>query len=404
MTLTKLAASPIGACTDNPATPCAMSREKGGGDREAVSSGKSNGIGQKLADAYRIATNRVWRSYLGGRTLDCISGITNPQDSHFPEDWLLSDTLARNVGREQFAEEGISLLKEPDGTLIPFTRLLADYPQELLGQAHCQALGHRAGFLLKYLDAAIRLHIQCHPSVPFARRFLNSDCGKTEGYYILGVRPECEGYLYLGFQRAPSPAQFKEAVAAQDTAAILGAFDKIPVRRGDCFIVPGGVPHAIGEGVFMVEMMEPTDFAVRVEFERGGYVLPEAARFMGRGIDFAMSMFEFLSRNVDQVRHDFFVTPQPLPIDGDAQRFSLIDSRKTDRFRLERMVVDGEAAVEHDSLRALMVISGSGTIECGRCRFSASLFDRFLVPWQSRLVRISGKMELLAALPRSIRP
>jgi mannose-6-phosphate isomerase len=40
-------------------------------------------------------------------------------------------------------------------------------------------------------------------------------------------------------------------------------------------MVPGGMPHAIGEGVFMIEVMEPTDFAVRIEFERGGYVLPE---------------------------------------------------------------------------------------------------------------------------------
>ena len=356
----------------------------------------------RLADAYRITPNRVWRSYLGGRTLDCISGVATPQDSHFPEDWLLSDTLARNVGREEVADEGISRLEGEGGAVIPFTRLLAEAPEGLLGQRHCRALGHRAGFLLKYLDSAIRLHIQCHPSIPFAKRFLNSDCGKTEGYYILDVRPGCEGYLYLGFQRAPSPEQFKEAVATQDTSAILSAFDKIPVRRGDCFIVPGGVPHAIGEGVFMVEMMEPTDFAVRVEFERGGYVLPEAARFMGRGIDFAMSMFEFRSRDVEQVRRDFFVTPQTLPISGDAERFSLIDARKTECFRLERIVVDGEAMVEHDALRALMVIAGNGTIECGQRRFSASQYDRFLVPCQTREVRLIGKMELLAALPRRI--
>ena len=43
----------------------------------------------------------------------------------------------------------------------------------------------------------------------------------------------------------------------------------------------------------MVEIMEPTDLTIRIEFERGGYVLPENARFMGRGIDFALSMFNY---------------------------------------------------------------------------------------------------------------
>ena len=352
----------------------------------------------KLADGYRIAPNRVWRSYLGGSTLDRISGAEQPADTHFPEDWLLSDTLARNPGREEFPEEGISKL-ENEGHVIPFTTLLNSNPEELFGPDHCRKLGTRAGFLLKYLDSSIRLHIQCHPSVPFAKKYLNSDCGKTEGYYILGVRPECQGYLYLGFQRAPQPERFKTAVASQDSQSILACFDKISVKRGDCFIVPGGVPHAIGEGVFMVEMMEPTDFAVRVEFERGGYVLPESARFMGRGIDFAMSMFEFQSRTIERVKQDFFITPRTLPVSGNGIRESLIDARKTDRFRLERIVVKSEAAVLHNSFRVFIVLEGAGEMVCGNTRFTVRQYDRIMVPYRTREVRFSGKMELLAALP-----
>ena len=352
----------------------------------------------KLADGYRIAPNRVWRSYLGGSTLDRISGAEQPADTHFPEDWLLSDTLARNPGREEFPEEGISKLESGEG-VISFVRLLKEFPEGLFGPEHCRTLGNRAGFLLKYLDSAIRLHIQCHPSVPFAKKYLNSDCGKTEGYYILGVRPGCQGYLYLGFQHAPDPEQFKAAVAAQNSSAILAGFEKIPVKRGDCFIVPGGVPHAIGEGVFMVEMMEPTDFAVRVEFERGGYVLPESARFMGRGIDFAMSMFEFKSRSIDQVKRDFFINPRPLPLFGSGSRESLIDERKNDRFRLERIVVKDEAAVIHESFRVFIVLEGNGELVCGKTRFPVRQYDRIMVPYQTLEVRFSGKMELLAALP-----
>ena len=63
-----------------------------------------------LEPCYRLAPNRVWRTYPGGRTLDQIEGVRKPEDSHFPEDWLLSTTAARNVGREEFPDEANYLL------------------------------------------------------------------------------------------------------------------------------------------------------------------------------------------------------------------------------------------------------------------------------------------------------
>ena len=65
----------------------------------------------------RILPNRVWRTYPGGRRLDELAGTVPAEDSHFPEDWLLSDTAAVNPGR---APEGVSLL-EFDGKPIAFT-------------------------------------------------------------------------------------------------------------------------------------------------------------------------------------------------------------------------------------------------------------------------------------------
>ena len=34
----------------------------------------------KIRDCYRIAPNRVWRTYLGGKTLDANSGIEPPEE------------------------------------------------------------------------------------------------------------------------------------------------------------------------------------------------------------------------------------------------------------------------------------------------------------------------------------
>ena len=68
------------------------------------------------ADFYRLAPNRVWRTYLGGATLDAIYGKPAPADSHFPEDWILSTTRAVNAGRES-VEEGVSRVVSESGEL-----------------------------------------------------------------------------------------------------------------------------------------------------------------------------------------------------------------------------------------------------------------------------------------------
>ena len=38
-------------------------------------------------------------------------------------------------------------------------------------------------------------------------------------------------------------------------------------RAGDAVLCPAGVPHAIGAGVFLVEIQEPTDFSVLLEYD-----------------------------------------------------------------------------------------------------------------------------------------
>jgi len=68
----------------------------------------------------------------------------------------------------------------------------------------------------------------------------------------------------------------------------------------DVFIVPGGLPHAIGEGILMVEIMEPTDLFVRAEFSRAGVLLPEEKRYLGRDVEFALAMFDYTVFPLDE--------------------------------------------------------------------------------------------------------
>ena len=225
------------------------------------------------------------------------------------EDWIASTTRAVNRGREHIAEGVSQALVGHDRTPRDFAQLLASDPEYFLGAAHVKKYGAQPQLLVKFLDSGTRLHFQVHPTREFAQRVLGAPSGKTEAYYVLGSRPpetpsksrpkalptvspsEPTGYIYVGFQRPPTPAQLREYILTQNIAAIEACFDKIPVQPGDTFIIPGGTPHALGAGLFLVEIQEPSDLVVRFEFERAGYVLPEAARFMNRDVDFALTVF-----------------------------------------------------------------------------------------------------------------
>ena len=151
-----------------------------------------------------------------------------------------------------------------------------------------------------------------------------------------------EPYIYAGFQRSPSRAQLKGWIENQDIESIENCFDRIPVKPGDVFLIPGGRPHALGEGILMLEIMKPSDLAVRFEFERCGFVIPEAARFMGRDIETALDVFNFEPVPPDRVDAEFRCDPKVLSSDEHGNRLEeLIGADKTACFTIKRSSVNG---------------------------------------------------------------
>ena len=348
-----------------------------------------------------LSSNRVWRTYPGGMKLDLMEGCEHPVDGHFPEDWIGSTTLAINKGREHLVEEGLSKITVADETLM-LKALCEQQPNALLGARHFKKYGTNTQVLLKFLDSAIRLHIQCHPTIPFAQKHLNSNSGKTEGYIILSIRDDVKDpYIYMGFQYPPEKAAFKRMIEQQDSDAILACFEKIPIKPGDVFMVPGGMPHAIGEGVFMIEIMEPTDFAVRIEFERGGYVLPTESRFMNRGIDFALSMFSYEPTPVEAIKDHFFCEPRVLETQNQSIEYALIDEQKTLCFSANRINVEDCYIREADSFYIGVVSKGSGTMVSGDEVYRVNEGSKFFVPYQTGPVKFESEsgMEIIAVFP-----
>jgi mannose-6-phosphate isomerase len=327
-----------------------------------------------------LPPHRVWRTYQGGRTLDTLAGAATPADSHFPEDWIASTTRAVNAGRESI-REGVSPVMIA-GEIRDFAELLAADADYFLGYRHAVKFGAQPHLLVKLLDPSIRLHFQAHPTADFAQRFLGSPSGKTEAYHILATRPGVAApYIYLGFQRPPSRDRLRQLIETQDIAGLEACFDRIPVRPGDTYLVPGGVPHALGEGVLLVEVQEPSDLVVRFEFERGGYVLPESARFMGRGLEFCLDVFDYSSWPANRLAVEAACPPRRRRALGpDSYQDDLIGPERTPCFRVRQSHLRGPATKQEDSAYIAIVTAGTCAVTAGGETHQLKPYDKFFCP------------------------
>lgn len=306
----------------------------------------------------KFKQNRVRRNYSGGKELDELQNFSPATDSDRPEEWVASLVEATNEGLTQIDNEGISTTI--DGQ--KFTDLIQKNPVEMLGEMHYKQYGVSLAFLMKLLDSSMRLHTQVHPTRVFAKEKLNSDWGKFETYYVLKIRENAEGYIRLGFQKAPTKEEWKTIIEEQDIEKMNQCFEKIPIRQGDVVYIPGGIPHAIGEGVLLVEIMEPSDLVVRCEFEREGIVLPEESRFMGKGLDFCLDVFDYTECSVEEIQNNFFLEKELIYKRENSKIYRLIPASISRTFEVFSYDITSESYFDLDE-RFMVGLNIEGTLK-----------------------------------------
>ena len=352
----------------------------------------------------RFTSNRVWRTYTGGKVLDELEQKATPQDTHFPEDWIGSTTQAVNPNRDHIVE-GVSHAIVGDDT-IRFDELIALDPNYFLGEEHTKAFELNPMLLVKFLDSSVRLHFQAHPTAGFAREHLNSNHGKAEAYYILDVREDItDPYVYVGFQYPPSRSAFKQMIEDQNISKMEACFEKVSVKAGDCLFIPGGFPHAIGEGILMVEIMEPSDWAVRFEFSKAGYTMPEEARFMKRDLDFCMDVFDFTQLSVPEAIDKFFQqTRVEHHYSDNSYQETLIDENITDKFRVKKSTIVGTFEKAEKDFYIGIVVAGECSINIGDETLELKKFDRFFCPAGVDVATVSTRVgvEILECYPPAV--
>jgi mannose-6-phosphate isomerase len=217
-----------------------------------------------------LPPNLLHHFYAGGARLAALRGV-EIADDHTPEEWLgaVNTTFAARDGR------GLSRLQ--DGTLV--RDAIAADPEAWLGAEHVARFGADPCLLTKLLDAGQRLPVHFHPGRAFTREALGLAYGKTEAWVIVEAAPGAS--VWVGFKDDVELATVREWMRTQDSAAMLAALHELPVSAGDAIFVPAGTPHAIGAGILLVELQEPTDLSVTLEWT--GFEIGEDDGHLGLG-------------------------------------------------------------------------------------------------------------------------
>jgi mannose-6-phosphate isomerase len=151
----------------------------------------------------------------------------------------------------------------------------------------------------------------------------------------------------------------------------------------------------------MIEIMEPTDLVVRIEFEKAGYVLPEEARFMNRGIDFAISMIDFTPLPIETIQSNYFISERLSGDYGTAKEFEIFGKTITDCFRMNKLEVKGKFSLKKESFYIVIVTDGFGGIKSGGETYHVKYGDKFFIPASAEMVQFNteSSLEVILAMP-----
>jgi mannose-6-phosphate isomerase len=308
----------------------------------------------------RLPPNQLHRFYLGGPRIAALRG-TPLEDDHTPEEWVGSANTS--FGQD---EEGLSRLE--DGTFV--RDAIAADPEAFLGPEHVARHGTDPALLVKLLDAGERLPVHYHPGSAFAQQHLQSEHGKTEAWLIVEADPGAE--VRVGFKEEPDPETLANWLRTQDSEAMLDALHPLAVKAGDAVFVPAGTAHAIGAGILMVELQEPTDFSILLEHDAFG-VTDEAGATLGLGWDKAI---QALDRQATDA-------PEPSPTLPDAAAAY---------FRAEHVTAP---ATLDQGFSILVVLDGSGQVG----GLDVARGDTVLVPHAAGATRLEGSVKVLRCRP-----
>ena len=136
--------------------------------------------------------------------------------------------------------------------------LMEIYLTDLVGEKNYEKYGLGFPLLIKFIDAQDNLSVQVHPDDTLAQERYGQN-GKTEMWHV--IQADEGGGLYVGFNQKVTEQQYLDAVGSGTLELLLKFY---PVKAGDTFMIPAGTVHAIGKGVLLAEIQQPSDITFRI--------------------------------------------------------------------------------------------------------------------------------------------
>lgn len=311
----------------------------------------------------RVGANQpADRFYRGGARIRAFRGEAAAGE-RVPEDWVASATTL-------FGQDSLGLSPVGDDLLRD---LIAADPAGWLGAEHVARFGSSPALLVKLLDAGERLPVHLHPDRGFALEHLGSPFGKTEAW--IAIEPVT---AKVGFSVSPSVSAVSRWVAEQDVEAMLDAMTEVTIPAGSSIVVPAGVPHAIGEGAFVVELQEPTDFSVLMEW-RDFEIDGSEFGHLNLGFETALQALDRSAWSPSRVAE--------LVSDGPA-----LAPAADGFFRAERL--HGSTTLDA-GFSVVVVLDGAGTL--GDSPLAAG--QTWVTPYSAGALELSGDVELVRCRP-----
>ena len=341
---------------------------------------------------HRLGPNKVPVYYAGGAGID---RFRDEAGTEGPEDWVGSVTRFPEVLLPADADPLTGISRFPDGT--PLDSVIQADPSGWLGPALHERYGTEPGLLVKLLDAGERLPVHCHPGRPFAHEHLASRFGKNEGWIV--VAAEQDARIWLGFAREVDASELRSWVDSQDAASMLGAMNELTAATGNVYYVPAGVPHAIGAGVTIVELQEPTSFSILAEYESFGVDVETATLGLGWGL--ALSCFDLRAySDAPAARlqpHEHVLVDAPR-----ATLTRLFNEEAEPYFQAYRASVAGDEVTLGDpGFGVLVVETGDGQVRFAAGSEPVRAGETWIVPHDAGVLTLEGVAALLVCRPPS---
>lgn len=328
-----------------------------------------------------LPPNQIEHFYRGGDRITALRGGSG--GLYRPEEWIASVTTMAG-------QTALGLSRLSDGTLL--RDAIAAEPEGWLGPAHVAAYGTSTELLVKLLDAGERLPVHVHPDRAFARQHLSLAHGKTEAWIVLEADEGAR--VRLGFAESMRPADVRAMAEAQDTEAMVGALVSRPVRPGDAVLVPAGLPHCIDAGLLVLELQEPTDLSILLEWAGFAVDGPQQGH-LGLGFDLAYQALRYDA--LDDAELDRLV------VAGDqmeaADLASLMPAAADPFFRAHRLRSSQASAVVEPGFSVVLVTGGTGHLVSGAERLEVWRGNAIVVPWGAGDWHLTGEIDAVVCRP-----